>query len=115
LKLTVDSTEPIEDALRVVGALYGVTIAVSEDGQYARKASQRRTSKPRKGSVGTNRRTRSGEPDKASGRARKPKSSGSAARPTNADVRSWARQTGLSVSERGRVPASVLAAYRDAH
>ncbi|MFL6133409.1 MAG: histone-like nucleoid-structuring protein Lsr2 [Nocardioidaceae bacterium] len=34
---------------------------------------------------------------------------------SNAEVRSWARQTGLTVSDRGRVPASVLTAYLVAH
>ncbi|MFV0316061.1 MAG: Lsr2 family protein [Microthrixaceae bacterium] len=32
-----------------------------------------------------------------------------------AAVREWARANGHSVSDRGRVPASVLAAYNDAH
>ena len=31
------------------------------------------------------------------------------------DVRAWAKQNGYKVSERGRVPASVLEAYEAAH
>jgi len=31
------------------------------------------------------------------------------------DVRAWAKQNGYQVSERGRVPASVLEAYEAAH
>jgi hypothetical protein len=35
--------------------------------------------------------------------------------PTAADIRAWARAAGLEVSDRGRISASVLGAYRDAH
>jgi hypothetical protein len=31
------------------------------------------------------------------------------------DVRSWARDQGIKVSDRGRIPADVLARYRAAH
>ena len=111
MKLTVDSNEPIEDALRVVGALYGVTVVVSEAGPTTSKPKPRKASLSKKNSDGTGRRARTAVADKSSGRARKPK----VAQPTNAEVRAWARKTGVSVSERGRVPASVMTAYRDAH
>lgn len=32
-----------------------------------------------------------------------------------ADVRAWARDQGMKVSDRGRVPANVVEAYREAH
>ena len=32
-----------------------------------------------------------------------------------AKVREWARENGHNVNERGRIPASVVAAYREAH
>jgi hypothetical protein len=35
--------------------------------------------------------------------------------PSNSELRSWARENGVAVSDRGRVPASVLTAYRNAH
>ena len=35
--------------------------------------------------------------------------------PTNAQIRAWARDNGLAVSERGRLPAHVVAAYTAAH
>lgn len=35
--------------------------------------------------------------------------------PTNAQIRAWARENGLAVSERGRIPARVLDAYAAAH
>jgi hypothetical protein len=38
---------------------------------------------------------------------------GAASTPSG-DVRSWARDNGYQISERGRIPASILEAYRDA-
>ncbi|MHB2021873.1 MAG: histone-like nucleoid-structuring protein Lsr2 [Mycobacteriales bacterium] len=40
---------------------------------------------------------------------------GGADRQKSAQVREWARSQGLSVSERGRIPASLLAQYEAAH
>lgn len=34
---------------------------------------------------------------------------------TNAEIRAWAKARGLEVADRGRLPASVIAAYRAAH
>ncbi|MGO2746757.1 histone-like nucleoid-structuring protein Lsr2 [Microbacterium sp.] len=39
----------------------------------------------------------------------------SAASPETAAIREWARENGHKVSERGRIPASVVEAYRAAH
>lgn len=115
MKLTVDSSEPLEDALRVLGALYGVTLVVSEGRPEASRPTQRRTTKPKQRSASTKPRKRAGAADTSARKSRTARSAGSAGAPSNADVRSWARQTGLTVSDRGRVPASVMAAYRNAH
>ncbi len=37
-----------------------------------------------------------------------------AAEPTSAQIRDWARRNGWTISDRGRVPASIVAAYRQA-
>ena len=37
-----------------------------------------------------------------------------ASRQRSSDIRAWARQQGLSVSERGRIPASVVQQYEAA-
>lgn len=37
------------------------------------------------------------------------------ARHDQSDVRAWAREAGLKVSDRGRIPADVLARYEAAH
>ena len=34
---------------------------------------------------------------------------------SSADVRAWARENGFAVSERGRIPAEIWAAYEAAH
>jgi hypothetical protein len=38
-----------------------------------------------------------------------------AARHDQSEVRSWAREQGFNVSDRGRIPADVLARYESAH
>lgn len=42
-------------------------------------------------------------------------SSSGATRGSSSDVREWARGQGYEVSERGRIPASILDAYHAAH
>jgi hypothetical protein len=133
LKLTLDSSEPLEDAMRVFGALYGVTLVVADMEPGAGQPSQpMETVEPaeavepdeqsepdepkkprRRRRSATGRRSRSGsaapEADSEDATSR---SNGS---PSNAEVRSWARENGLTVNDRGRVPASVLSAYREAN
>lgn len=100
MKLTVDSSEPLEDALRVVGALYGVTLVVSEAGPGPSALTSPRATKPRKRSITPKPRTRTAVVDSSS------KTSGArrvrpAAAPSSAEVRSWARLTGVTVNSRG--------------
>jgi hypothetical protein len=76
LKLTIDSAEALEDTVRVVGALYNVTLEVS--------------------------------PSAA------PVTTGASGQVSTAAVRSWARDNGYAVADRGRVPAEVVTAYRNA-
>ena len=115
MKLTVDSNEPLEDAIRVVGALYGVTLVVARDGLEGSKPTQLGSSKPKKRSATTKPRRRADVAAHAGSRKAQTTTAGSAGTPSSADIRSWARHTGLSVRGRGRVPASVLTAYQDAH
>jgi hypothetical protein len=49
----------------------------------------------------------------AGGRRRKARSS--QGRERSAEIREWARQRGHKVSERGRIPASIVAEYEAAH
>lgn len=47
--------------------------------------------------------------------ARRAARSSRPARHNQSDVRAWARAQGLKVSDRGRIPADVLAKYESAH
>lgn len=142
LKLTLDSKEPIEDTLRVVGALYGVTLVVAkEDGRgqaveppapvekiHAIQAIEpvepveptenlRPRKAGRRGRAAASMRSRSG-PATSEADGEKPKQTAgppSFQSPSNTELRSWARANGLTVSDRGRVPTSVRSAYRSAH
>ncbi len=117
MKVTLDSTDPLSDALRVVGAMYNVTLVVDSTTSpqtdtvqaAARKSSSRRTAKnaPRNGRARDAKRSTSGRV------ARRSASNGKA--PAAPELRSWARRQGYQVGDRGRMPAAVLAAYREAH
>jgi hypothetical protein len=98
---------PLEDAMRVLGALYGVTLVVSSEVPEARRPAQHSAVKRRKRKAAMKPRTGAPAVDTGAGE--------SVGSPSNAEVRAWARRTGLSVSDRGRVPASVLKEYRNAH
>lgn len=119
MKLTLDSAEPLDEALRVVGALYGVRLAVTTDGVAERE----RVDEPAPATVtaldaaderasSSRGRRQTGKRDRATSRrrsTRRPDASGN-----TAEIRAWARQTGLTVSDRGRISGTVLAAYRNA-
>ena len=113
MKVTIDSTEPLADALRVIGALYTVNLAQvpATDGTTTAGAAQDQpldaaTAKP-------SRRT----PAKA---AKAPTSSRTGRRrrttaASSSDVRAWALANGHAVSNRGTLPAAIKAAYAQAH
>jgi hypothetical protein len=130
MKLTLDSTEPLEDAMRVLGALYGVTLVVSPDEKSGTRSAnstastpQRKSaSKPASGQKRVNsarsatKKVRAVAPSAkaATPRSRQRTAQRSVDASSNAEVRSWARQNGFTVSDRGRLPASVVTAYRNA-
>lgn len=111
MKVTIDSNEPLSDAVRVLGALYDVTLVVSEvgrgQGEDVATVSAKSSSAMRATRKAAAVKPRTSRPN---GKVAKP-----AAPVSNAEVRSWARQNGLTVSGRGRVAAQVIAAYREAH
>ncbi len=112
MKVTIDSGEPLQDALRVVGALYDVHLVVSDDAAPRAKSSPgvsvtAKQSRPRK-----RLRARSSATPAPASRSAAAKST---APVSTLELRSWARQNGFTVSERGRVATKVIAAYRAAH
>lgn len=52
---------------------------------------------------------------KPSGGQRVPRRSSGRRSGATGDVRSWARENGYQISERGRIPSSVIEAYQAAH
>jgi hypothetical protein len=114
VKLRVDSSEPLEDAMRVLGALYGVTLVVAgeaENGLTSAKQGASRRTKRAAAEAGSGGRGSAKGP-----RAARERSAARSEGPvSNAEVRAWARLTGVTVRDRGRVPASVVNAYREAH
>jgi hypothetical protein len=93
VQLTIDSAEPLEKVLAVIGALYNVEVATTAAAPAARQ-------KPRAANAARSRRATTGPARRAS-----------VAKPDPASVRAWAKTTGLEVNDRGRVPANVTAAY----
>ena len=95
MKVTIDSSDSLLDAVRVLGALYDVTLTASEPTNGTSPASAL-----------------------VKVRSRKPRSRhgvGPAVGASDVEVGSWALENGMTVSDRGRLPGRVVAAYRDAH
>jgi len=106
MKLTVDSDEPLERVLEVVGSLYGVRLSI--DGVPAGPA------RPSSGRARTaTRPTRGRRSAKKAVAKRSPARRGRGAAADPAAVRAWAREQGLPVRERGRVPAEIVQAYTE--
>jgi hypothetical protein len=102
LQLSIDSIEPLDKVLAVVGALYGVELVASGIADSA-PASETNADTARK--VATRQAPRKRQP--AARRSRL----APAVKPDPVAVRAWARANGHDVRDRGRVPAAVLAAY----
>jgi hypothetical protein len=110
VKVTIDSSEPLADALRVVGALYNVNLARVDEppaivGSKASTAPRRSNAKGNASGPKTAKKT---APRSAAGQ-RKPTAASSS------EIRQWASANGHAVSSRGTLPASVKAAYAAAH
>lgn len=123
MKITIDSGEPLHDALRVVGALYDVELVVSEglapasaeSAPAAKKATRpARPKRTPRAKVAAPRRSPS-TPSTPSTPSKRSAAAKSSAPVSTLELRSWARQNGFTVSERGRVATKVIAAYRAAH
>jgi len=117
LKVTIDSNDPLSEALRVLGAMYNVTLVVDATtsgptntvGPTNGKAPSRRSAK-KAARNGRATKAKRAAPARAARR-----SAGAASAPSAPELRSWARQQGYQVGNRGRMPAAVVAAYREAH
>lgn len=101
MQLTVDSTERVENVLRAVGGLYGVELqVVGGSPAISATPARRRGATPAKSTRGGAR------PGRRKGRPVR--------RSNAADIRTWARANGQQISDRGRIPDSVVTAYQQA-
>ncbi len=117
MKLTIDSTEALEDTLRVVGALYNVTLEVS-DSPAGDTGSSTSSGAPL-ASTATSRAPRKARKARTAQKRKRPATRAGAAangrgQVSTAAVRAWARENGYEIADRGRVPATVLTAYQQA-
>jgi hypothetical protein len=104
VKVTIDSSESLSDVLRVLGAVYDVTLTVSEKEPATATVTPPAESSP------------APAPEKVRARrARKKLAAAPAASASNEEIRAWALENGVTVSNRGRLPGRVVAAYQDAH
>jgi len=113
LKVTIDSTEPLTDALRVIGALYDVNLAqvpATDDTTTARVA-RRRPTRPAPAKPSPHIPAKAAK--SSSARTTGPSRLGETV--SSSDVRAWAAANGHAVSNRGTLPAAVKVAYAEAH
>jgi Lsr2 len=108
MQLTIDSTEPLDHVLRVVESLYGVQLSATAKptAVKAARSAGAGSAKPRPPRSGAARGTaKPSAPTKRS-------TSRNAAKTDPAIIRNWARANGHAIRDRGRVPATILAAYK---
>ncbi|GAA0354531.1 Lsr2 family protein [Actinoallomurus spadix] len=55
------------------------------------------------------------EHGRRAGGVRRPRGRAASSRQRSADIRAWAKARGIEVSERGRIPATVIEEYERAH
>jgi hypothetical protein len=101
VQLTIDSADPLEHVLKVVGSLYGTELTLASNSAASAAATAAKT--PARGRK-RNTSTRTAKDKRAAGRT-----AGAS------DVRAWARAQGQVISTRGPIAADVKRAYAAAH
>ncbi len=117
MKITIDSAEPLADALRVIGALYNVTLGEISEGARpgSSEDSANITTPSSKANGKPSRRVTASKPGRRAA-ARKPRQSATkTTAASTSDIREWALANGHTVSSRGTLPAAIKAAYAEAH
>jgi len=112
MKITIDSTEPLDDALRVLGALYAVTLIQIEPATSP--ASAGAASHTRRSGASARGRGATQAPPRPTASPSTSRPRPRTAAPKTSDVRTWALANGHPVSDRGPIPASVGAEYAKA-
>ena len=109
VKVTIDATDSLSDAIRVINALFGVTLA-EVDGDDGRAVPARRSAPTRTPEASSSKRSNA-KVSKGPARRNRPVP---AARASASEIRAWARANGHVVRDRGAISAAVRAAFEAA-
>ncbi len=112
MQLTIDSTEPLESVLAVLGSVYQVQLSAAARSDAPTPSEPAPTAKTKTGTRSPGGAAKSSTAA-ASGSGRRRSTSSPTA--DSSAVRAWARDNDIAVSVRGQLPTAVLDAYRDAH
>jgi hypothetical protein len=102
VQLTIDTSQNLDDVVRVVGALYNVQLGVVEATTPTTVAAPRGRSRSTSG-----RRSAASRRGASRRSGRRP----NAGAVSTAEVRAWAQTNGYPVNSRGRIPATVKTAF----
>ena len=138
MQLTIDSSDDLEQVLAAVGALFGVRLELAEadadepegallEGDEGSDEQQQLPVEPVTDEAGDEQageeqaepeqaeEASAEEPDAEEPKPARRRRRAAAPQATTAEIRAWARENGHRVSDRGRMPAEVVAAYEAAH
>ncbi len=99
MKLTIDSTEPLADALRVINSIYDVTLTTAASTSADSAPRSPKPAAVKKSTAANRRGKRADVSDRVNPKL----------------VRQWAWENGHELSARGSLPAAVRDAYRAAN
>jgi Lsr2 len=105
VQLTIDSAEPLDRVLAVIGALYGVKLTTPEL-PAVKPAAKTRSVSPIKAE-----KTAAARTPRSRTATTQPPRRAPATKPDPASVRAWAKANGHNVNDRGPMPAKLTDAY----
>ena len=113
MKVTIDSSEALADTLRVIGAVYNVTLAQVHETTGAPKpdGSVSAPSPSPKSDRKQTRQSRTQKPTRPPATRTRQRPAPKATAAAAADIRAWANANGHPVNDRGPLSATVRAAY----
>ena len=113
MKVTIDSSEALADTLRVIGAVYNVTLAQVHETTGAAKpdGSVSAPSPSPKSDRKQTRQSRTQKPTRTPATRTRQRPAPKATAAAAADIRAWANANGHPVNDRGPLSATVRAAY----
>lgn len=111
VKVSIDSTDSLSDAIRVIGALYDVTLAQVENNGGTVVPAEPNTATRASSAASSSRSTRRANGKPSGGSTRRARSKTAATAATASQIREWALANGHVVSSRGTIPAAVRSAF----